>query len=676
MLWDFYNISNRSNTLSGDIDIKTSTNLSVKLCVSLSRRYLYRNIIFVFILYIALQDINFGENKISFISDQAFTKLIYLTSLSLEKNRITAYPRLESCRHDMINLNLGSNNLPGIEFGYFESFHKLKGLALNGNRIPRLTKNETKGLFDLEVLNVAGNQIPSVLCDTFDDSSKLRILEIAGNRLSDLPCVRSNPETWSLRKLNLAGNQLTDGHNASVAAHLKNVIILNAANNNLTELRNFLTEMPALQLLWLNGNRHLRDNPADFSNSGNLIWVKYDGSVLRRPPLFGRVKQSLDYLDLGKNKIHCVDIDHISNMRKMEILNFTYNKLKLFPDIGCLNQTASSNIHDIYFPQLKEIILTYNKIFEFPLLPGMPSKSIVRLQHNELIDFHILPERLALLTKVGILQMQFNKVTEFPDFSRAASYNMTDLDLSHNNISSIPNGNIAPLVSLEHLRLHHNVMTYLPDMSFVHMALKHLYIHHNLISKLDPMILPSGQLWALTHFYASHNLLVQVPRVLINQLRSLIHLDISHNSLEVMPCVSGVGPSLETLLIQQNNLRNVPAECIHGLNGLKKLNLVNNFIANFPFTKMVEGHLPSLKNFNISDNLIMFIPNLDSSLIPKSLHMDINSNNLQCTNEICWLKRFTRFTLYREEKLCASPPKFADLAFDDISEVDLGCYCE
>ena len=39
---------------------------------------------------------------------------------------------------------------------------------------------------------------------------------------------------------------------------------------------------------------------AYFENSESLVWVKFEQSSLSMVPLFGRVKQNLDYLDLGK----------------------------------------------------------------------------------------------------------------------------------------------------------------------------------------------------------------------------------------------------------------------------------------------------------------------------------------------------------------------------------------
>ena len=522
----------------------------------------------------------------------------------------------------MASLRMVRNKLPDIKPGYFSNFSKLEDLSLGSNGISKLARNEMKGLFNLQELDLESNQIRSIACDTFDDSPKLKILNLAWNHLSYLPCIKSTEGTWSLEQLNLRGNWLTDGHNASVASLLKNVKILDVAHNKLKNL-GFLTQMPSVRLLWLNGNKKLLINYTDFENSEDLFWVSYGQSDLHVPPLFGKGKHSLDYIDLGKNKIDCVDIDHISNMDNMKILNFTNNNIRRFPDIGCFTPSPVSNIHDIDFPELREIILSFNHIYEFPLLPGMPLNSIVRLKYNKLTDFP--PERLALLKKVGILQMQHNNATEFPDFSRAPGYNMTDLDLSHNKIASVEISRVDPLLFLKYLRLQYNFIKYLP---------------------------------------------------ISNRLQRLVYMDVSHNLLETMPCVSGVGLDLETLILHHNNLTAVPAECMYGLKGLKKLDLADNFIASFPFRMIYAGRFPSIINVNIANNLITHISSLESPWIPRSLEMNVMSNILNCTYELCWLKHFSRFTLHREEKLCASPPTFNGIPFSDISEVQLGCFRE
>ena len=575
----------------------------------------------------------------------------------------------------MISLKLEDNKLGEIRAGYFENFRSLKTLILADNKIPAVSKNTMRGLYNLSVLNLAGNNISSVMCDTFDDSSKLKILDLQGNKLPELPCIRSTPETWSLRKLNLRQNNLTDGHNASVATHLSNVTELDLGENDLKELINLLTEIPSVKFLWIDKNIQLRFDPAEFANSGNLIWVNSCKSNIAMPPLFGRAKNTLFYLDFGENGINCTDIDHISNMNEMTLLNFTKNKMIQFPDIGCLTQFPTSSIQDINFPKLMEIILSYNQIYVFPLLPGMPLKSIIRLQYNELREFP--SERMALLTKVDILQMQYNKAVEFPDFSRVPSSNMTDLDLSHNNVASIPADHIAPLVCLVYLRLQYNFIRDLPNMSFARKSLQYLYIHHNLIDLLEPMLLQPGQRWAaLTHLYASHNFLNQVPELLLNQMHRLIYLDISHNELETMPCVSGVGPTLKTLRLHNNDLTYVPMECMLRLTGLKFLTLNHNFLADFPFSMVFQGSFPSLYKADISNNLITSISTLDSPLIRQSLTMDVRSNTLNCTFELCWLKDFDRFTLYRDDKLCAFPPELFDRSFKDVHGAVLGCYCK
>ena len=571
---------------------------------------------------------------------------------------------------------MNENRLGDIPIYYFSNFHELERLSLGYNKISRLTLNETRGLFSLRQLTMESNHIPSIACNTFGDSPMLTSLNLRSNQLTALPCIMSSPEPMDLKNLNLANNRLTDGHNSSVALLLRNVTTLDVSGNKLKELTNFITEMPSIKLLWLNGNKNLRFDPSDFLNSPDLLWVKYDASDLTSPPLLGKAKSSMTYIDLGKNKINCIDIDHVSNMTEMKLLNFTENDLERFPNIGCYTNTSTntSSIQDITFPKLMEIILTSNKIYEFPFLPGMPFKSIIRLQYNSLVEFP--PERMALLIKVGILQMEYNNANEFPDFSQLPSSNMTDLDLSHNSISSIPNRHIAPLVCLVHLRLQYNFIPELPDMSFASEALQYLHIHHNLITELDPMILSSGLQWSLTHLYASYNLLTQVSGTLLSQCHVLRHLDISYNVLQIMPCVSGVGPELQTLLLQHNNITHVPAECMTGLSGLQRLDLSYNFIANFPFFEMATGYFPSLTKFDISNNLISFVANLESLMILESLHINIRSNAINCTKELCWLKIFKRFTLERDEKLCASPPKFVGIDFNYISEIELACYCE
>ena len=524
-------------------------------------------------------------------------------------------------------------------------------------------------------LNLEGNSVDHISCDTFSDCPELEKLNLRSNQLTTLPCVVSNPETWSLQELNLANNSLTGSHDPLVAAHLRNVTALDLSRNaGLTSLENLITEMPYIETLELFHTPKLEYNAQVFRNNRNLKSIDCVFSALTIMPLFGAAKATIASLRFLFNEMECVDVEHIIGLHSATSLNFEKNALKAFPDVGCSNQSTSSNIDDINFPSLKIIRLANNLITKFPLLPGMPNSSVISIPYNRLRQFPA--ERMALITRVRELRMSHNNAAVFPNFSLEPHYAMTVLELNHNRIFSVPANRLAPLTSIKHLHLNHNNITEIPDLLFAHQTLIKFSIHHNGINDLQPMILSSGKKWKLTYLDVSYNMITQIPQQLLHQFDNIAYLILSNNQIGQMPFMSVVGPTLRDLQLGYNNLTYIPDNCLLGMRMLRSLNLEHNFIHTFPFWRLSDGSLPSIRLFKLNNNDLTNLPNLDNFLIDESLTLNVKSNKFNCTYEICWLKTFERFKLLRDDKLCWDPPALLGKSFQNINFVDLGCYCK
>ena len=568
-----------------------------------------------------------------------------------------------------------NNVIDHIQSGYFVDFIRLKVINLEGNQLLQVNRYMMAGLFTLENLNLAGNGISDIPCDTFTDCTALKTLNLRVNRLTALPCVVSNPETWSLQELNLANNSLMGSHDPLIAAHLRNVTFLDlSCNVHLTSLGNLTTEMPYLASLGLQGTSSLQFGADDFRNSWNLHTLVCNNSGLQYMPLLGEAKVGIEFLDFYDNKIKCVDVDHISRMDSVTVINFTMNRLTGFPDVGCSNHANLDNISDINFPNLEIIRLTSNYLTEFPRLSGIPAESSISVSYNYINNFP--PAHMALLTSVESLYMTDNSATIVPDFSLGSNYQMKYLGMGYNRISSVPVRHLKPLTSLKMINLEHNNMTEMPDLKFLRRTLDILIINSNFIGNLTPMIHPGSQKWKLTKLDISFNRITEVPGALLRQLNSLTYLNLTNNNITDMPIVSEIGPALQYLYLEYNDLVSIPHNTLVGLDNLRFIQLRHNYIHSFPFELLSDASLPSLRIVELDNNELVHLPNLDSYLIKKILMVNVTSNRFNCTYEICWLKTFNRFSLKRDDALCANPPDFVGKSFSTISSVDLGCYCK
>ena len=135
------------------------------------------------------------------------------------------------------------------------------------------------------------------------------------------------------------------------------------------------------------------------------------------------------------------------------------------------------------FPELHTIRLDGNMIVEFPLLPEMPLNSDILIRSNKLT--HFPPERMALLDKVGYIDMGFNDATIFPDFSQLNESHLMGLSASLcKKIASIPVTHINKLSKLHRLDVSHNRIAELPDMGFASHSLVELNVGYNLLCPL------------------------------------------------------------------------------------------------------------------------------------------------------------------------------------------------
>ena len=150
-----------------------------------------------------------GWNDISGIEPDAFNGLISLKLLRLHHNEVerlnvNMFFSLKNCTElDVIN-----NQISEIETGSFNGLSNLGDLRLSGNQLTILKADTFLGLLAVEELLVGSNIINTIEDNTFVNLKKLRLLWLDNNRLKIL-----SPGTFSglesLEHLTLEFNHLT-----------------------------------------------------------------------------------------------------------------------------------------------------------------------------------------------------------------------------------------------------------------------------------------------------------------------------------------------------------------------------------------------------------------------------------------------------------------------------------
>nr|WP_230968240.1 COR domain-containing protein [Nostoc sp. WHI] len=159
---------------------------------------------------------------------------------------------------------------------------------------------------------------------------------------------------------------------------------------------------------------------------------------------------------------------------------------------------------------------------------------------------------------------------------QAAKEKATELDLSNNQLSSLP-PEFSQLSNLTTLYLDNNQLSSLPPEISQLSNLTELYLDNNQLSSLPPEI---SQLSNLTTLYLHNNQLSSLPPE-ISQLSNLTELYLHNNQLSSLPPEISQLSNLTTLSLFNNQLSSLPPE-ISQLSNLTTLYLHNNQLSSLP----------------------------------------------------------------------------------------------
>ncbi len=561
----------------------------------------------------SLQSINLCKNKIVSIRNDTFLYLPSLRNLSLCENMITYIPEYIELPASLEILDLTWNFLPSLN-STVKNLKFLKTLIVTKNRIESVPFNTLANLTALQHLAMDENSI-EYINESDGCCPSLKVLKMNKNYLQSIPLtfLMGVPQ---LRELSLQENKLISlpeiGNNAR---HLWSVDI---SKNDFSSLPINIFKDTKLKTLKMNDNRinalpnlqSVNDTLQCIDGSYNKITtLNGDANVFKQ---FGK----LISVDLSNNEISITPPENlVYGMDRLKALNLSRNKIESFPD----------KWHE--FPMLKEIDFQENRLTSYQNFTPLSNTLVkLNLSVNSLSDMTCNNLTLAVITH---LNMSHNDYKSAPNLY--AMDLLQSLDLSWNEIESLPYNWSTGFTNTEYLFLQHNMINDIAQGVLLHLhQLKELDLSNN----------------RLTEF------------VNITELSECINiLALDYNQIEYFDlpddAPAGFRTPVKNLTMSHNNIRSISVSFLQAAEELLMLDLMSNQIINF------DNHLLNL---------------IESGNIQASIKLTDNDLQLICGRIICKVLDYLDSIFIVDGTLtpCAYPVRVYGLTWEDMVNPEIG----
>ncbi|KAB0797932.1 hypothetical protein PPYR_08925 [Photinus pyralis] len=384
------------------------------------------------------------------------------------------------------------------------------------------------------------------------------------------------------------------------------------------------------------------------------LMLRYNGLERVSSSWLSGLETSLVELFIVEPALRSLPEDSLAGLNILEAITINSNLLKRFPTFSDLPKlrylqieskslVELSSRHFRELPTLEKVHITGSprlSRLEGGLLQDLPKLNLVNISFCGISWIH--PRAITHLPALKELWLVGNKIVDPAIVGRSIRdlSNLEVLHLEHNSMETLSEGSFVDLPSLKQLFVSNNRIKELHHGAFHRVPMLQLLdLNKNLIRRVHPesFLQHSGsgleELWLIEN-NISH---VAELRSLLDALPRLIFLDMSYNSLEVIPFGSLRGHAmLERLHLDHNNLHTIERETFKAMPALRELRLRNNSLSDIleaPF-----WNLPALKGLDLSHNYFKILqPQLLANL-PNLRRLDLSNNRLSLISSEAFLE--------------------------------------
>ncbi|XP_016004420.2 leucine-rich repeat-containing protein 40 [Rousettus aegyptiacus] len=475
---------------------------------------------------------------------------------------------------DLTKLIISNNKLQSLTDD-LRLLPALTVLDIHDNQLTSLP-SAIRELENLQRLNVSHNKL-KILPEEITNLRNLKGLYLQHNELTCIP--EGFEQLFNLEDLDLSNNSLTT---VPAGFSLSSLVRLNLSSNQLKSLPAEISGMKRLKHLDCNSNL-LETIPPELAGMESLELLYLRRNKLRFLPEFPSCKL-LKELHVGENQIEMLGAEHLKHLNSILVLDLRDNKLKSVPDEITLLQSLERL--DLSNNDISSLPCSLGKLhLKFLALEGNPIRTIRREiinkgtqevlkylrskikddgpnQSDSVIETAMtLPSESRVnvhaITTLKILDYSGKQTTLIPDdvFDAVKSNIITSINFSKNELCEIP----KRIVELKEM------------VSDVNLS----------FNKLSFISLELCVLQKLTFLDLRNNFLSSLPE----EMESLIRLqtiNLSFNRFKILPEVLYHIPTLEAVLISNNQVGSVDPEKLKTMENLITLDLQNNDLLQIP----------------------------------------------------------------------------------------------
>ncbi|XP_068160057.1 toll-like receptor 13 [Antennarius striatus] len=491
-------------------------------------------------------------------------------------------PRLRFIPHDIpstvTGFDLSSNKISKIKVSDFTNLPVLEQIDLSFNLISQIDSYAFANLTSLKRLNLNNNHLRGLKDNLFDGLNNLTELRVCGNSIRQLAssCFKA---LTSLTFLDISNNRLQHLIKVRfVVQQLPKLRVLSLKKNDLKDFQSGMITNDSLALTSLD----LSQNPLVFFGVTSDIFPNLTSFYLAQT----RTKTQMKLKVGSKN--------FLSQVSSLDI-----SELNL--DVDGMGRLLGSVNSSLTF--LKMNGMRHNLAEIINISCTIPTMSKLQLQHNKLLFVH--PTLFQLCVNVTDLDLSKNDIEDIKDNTFASVSGLQSLTLSYNRLSSVPSA-VKVLPYLVKLDLSGNKISEVGCHNFTNMTnLRKLYLQQNSISVLKDCVFKD--LIKMEVLKLHNNSISILNGAFRKFLPRLQQLHLNDNKLTAIKRGEFGGlASLRNLFLQQNQISILVNGSFFGLTNLTSIQLQSNELNKHQIQNGVFDDLINLRTLDLRTNHIRY----------------------------------------------------------------------